>query len=358
VTEFVNTRVVLASFPVGLPTQGNFRIETCSVPPLRNGEVLVRTRYVSIDAHMRSHQSENALAAPTLSIGDVIEADATAEVLASDDPRYQPGQILLAKAGWQTHAILPANELRGLTLSDIPEATALALLGTAAFTAYSGLAQIGSLKAGETLVVPAALSATGAMVGQLGRIAGAWTVGIVTGSDECAFAQTQLGFSSVVDHTRLDFAHSLAESCPDGIDVFFETIGGALWHVIRPMLNDRARVVLSGTEAQYNHRFGGASQYLDPSTFKWMIDKGGTIGAVHLASKNFAEFAATIGEGLRRRSIWHRIQLLVGLEKAPEAWLTAIDGPDYGTRVIQVVQDVADAADRNVRLRDLADSPS
>jgi NADPH-dependent curcumin reductase CurA len=334
-TEFVNTRVVLASFPVDLPTEGNFQVERSSVPPLRNGEVLLRTRYVSVDAHMRAHQSGNAQATPVLSIGDVIEADATAEVLVSDDPRFQPGQIVLAKTGWQTHSILPAGELHGLPLNEIPETTALALLGTAAFTAYCGLAQIGNPKAGETLVVPAALSATGAMVGQLGRIAGAWTVGIVPGPDAGAFAMNRLGFSSVVDHTRPDFARSLAESCPDGIDVFFETIGGALWHTILPMLNDRARVVLSGTEAQYNHRFGGASQYQDPSTFKWMKEKGGTIGAVHLSSENFAQFVATVGDGLRRGSIWHRIQLLEGLEKAPEAWLTAIDGPNYGTRVIR-----------------------
>jgi NADPH-dependent curcumin reductase len=341
-TDFVNTKVVLASFPADFPTEGNFRVERSSVPPLRNGEVLLRTRYVSVDAHMRAHQSGNALAMPTLSIGDVIEADATAEVLVSDDPRFEPGQVVLAKAGWQTHAILPARELHGLTLNDIPETSAVAMLGTAAFTAYCGLAQIGNPKAGETLVVPAALSVTGAMVGQLGRMAGAWTVGIVTGPDEVAFAQNQLGFSSVVDHTRLDFARALAESCPDGIDVFFETIGGALWHIIRPILNDRARVVLSGTEAQYNHRFGGASQYQDPSTFKWMIERGGTIGAVHLSSENFAQFAATTGEGLRKRSIWHQVQLLEGLEKAPEAWLTSINGPNYGTRVIRVIQEAAD----------------
>ena len=133
--------------------------------------------------------------------------------------------------------------------------------------------------------------------------------------------------------------------------MFFETIGGALWRNILPLLNDRARVVLSGTEAQYNHRFGGTSQYQDPSTFKWMIEKGGTIGAAHPSSENFAQFATTVGEGLRRRSIWHRVQLLEGLERAPEAWLSAIDGPDYGTRVIRVIQDATDAADRNVRLR-------
>jgi NADPH-dependent curcumin reductase CurA len=271
-----------------------------------------------------------------LSIGDVIEADATAEVLASNDPAIVPGTIVLAKAGWQTHAIVPASAIDQSDLRRIPEITALAVLGTPALTAYSGLAQIGKPQPGETLVVPAALGAVGAMVGQFGRIAGAWTVGIVSGPDEVAFALNELGFNAAVDHTLPDFPSRLAETCPDGIDVYFETIGGALWHMILPLLNVGARVVLSGTPAQYNHDYGGAAQYQHPSTLQWLVNNQGTIGAIQPSKTSFAEFVSVVEEGVKTGAIRHRIHILEGLEHAAGAWLTAIDGPNYGGRIVQV----------------------
>jgi len=341
VSSLVNTRVVLASFPRDLPTSKDFRIEKICVPPLREGEVLLRTRYVSVDAHMRGHRSSEKSGAPSFSIGDVIEADATAEVLASNDPAILPGTIVLAKAGWQTHAIVRASAIDRFDFKEIPEMTALAVLGTPAFTAYAGLAQIGKPQPGETLVVPAALGAVGTMVGQFGRIAGAWTVGIVSGPDEVAFARNELGFGAAVDHTLPDWPSRLAEACPDGIDVYFETIGGALWHMILPMLNDGARVVLSGTPAQYNHGYGGASQYQHPSTLQWLVNSTGTIGAIQPPKTDFAEFLAVVDESVRTGAIWHRIHVVEGLEHAAEAWLTAIDGPNYSGRIIQVTRNTA-----------------
>lgn len=331
-----NARVVLKALPRNLPSISDFRVERVQVGSLGEEEVLLRTRYVSVDAHMRSHVAEHKDAEVSLQVGDVIAADGIAEVIASNDPQLRPNDLVLASTGWQTHPRVHRAFVHKLGSLAAEEPVALATLGAPALTVYSGLRRIGMPQAGETLVVPAALGAAGSMCAQIGRLRGLWTVGIVSNNEEAKFARQRLGFHSTVDHTRADFARALADACPDGIDIFIETVGGAFWRQIRPLLNPHARVILTGTWSQYNHHLGGAAEYESPATMEGVIRRKLTISASRPDWSSFAEFAQEMMNAIRDGKIQPAVKVLDGLNSAAGAWLTAIDGPDYSVPIIRV----------------------
>ena len=331
----MNTRVVLASFSTGLPSLENFRVEEAPVEELADGEVLLRTRFVSVDAHMRAHVP-SAWGDNTLQIGSVIEADGTAEILQSNHPAFTPGQIVIARTGWQSHVRLRGDLVDCLEEVAFAEEKALFALGTVARIAYSGLKLTAGYRAGETIVVPAATGTLAAMVAQFGRMAGLWTVGVVSSAEESVFIQQKLGFHSAVDHTAPDFAHLLTQACAGGIDIFFETIGGALWPSVRPLMNDLGRVVLTGTWAQYAHRLGGSAEYGSPATMETVLRRHLTLGTPPWTQLRFKEFATEVGQGVAAGSIWSHVRVEKGLRMAPSSWLTASDRPERGMTAIHV----------------------
>ena len=331
----MNTRVVLASLPTGPPSVSNFRVEEAPIGPIADQEVLLGTRFVSVDAHMRSHVP-GLSGNNTLTVGSIVEADGTAEVLQSNHPSFQTGQLVIARTGWQSHVRLRGELLQVVEADQLPEERALFTLGTAAKTAYAGLRLTAGHKPGETLVVPAATGLLAAMVGQFARMAGLWTVGIVSSAEESAFVKQKLGFHSAVDHTAPDFAHLLAQACVEGIDIFFETIGGALWSSVRPLMNDQGRVILAGSWAQYSHPLGGAAEYGSPATMEAVLHKHLTIGTPLTPQLSLTKFSSEVAKGVANGNIWSHVRVEEGLNKAPSAWLTATDRPERGMIAIRV----------------------
>src|SRR6266852_3333367 len=245
-------QIVLAARPHGKPQLTDFRLEETAIPTPSAGQVLLAVLYLSLDPYMRGRMDDRKSYAPSLPLGGVMEGESVATVIASHHPGYAEGDIVLAQTGWRTHALSDRPDLRKLDPAVAPVTTGLGVLGMPGFTAYGGLRAIGKPKPGETVVVAAASGPVGSLVGQLAKIAGARAVGIAGGPEKCAYVKDELGFDAAVDHKSADFTAKLAAACPDGIDVYFENVGGAVWQAVLPLLNQFARVPVSGLIAQYN----------------------------------------------------------------------------------------------------------
>ena len=220
-------RIVLASRPIGEPKPSDFRLEELPVPKPGPGDVLLRTKWLSLDPYMRGRMSDAPSYAKPVDVGGVMEGGTVNEVIASDNERFAAGDIVLGHTGWQTHAVSNGKGLRKLDPSLAPVSTALGVLGMPGMTAYTGLLEIGKPQPGETLVVAAASGAVGALVGQIARIKGARAVGIAGGPKKCAYVKDELGFDDCLDHRAPELAERLKAACPKGIDVYFENVGGS-----------------------------------------------------------------------------------------------------------------------------------
>src|SRR5713101_3683701 len=245
-------QIVLAARPSGKPRLTDFRLEEVRIPTPRSGQVLLGVQYLSLDPYMRGRMDDRESYAKPLQVGDVMIGEAVARVIASDNPDYSEGDLVLAHTGWRTHMLSNGADLRKLDPSRAPVTTRLSVLGMPGFTAYGGLRVIGKPQPGETVVVAAASGPVGSLVGQLARIAGTRTVGIAGGSMKCRFVKHELGFDEALDHRAADFPAQLAAACPAGIDVYFENVGGAVWDAVLPLLNRFARVPVCGLIAQYS----------------------------------------------------------------------------------------------------------
>src|SRR5258705_8361370 len=245
-------QIVLAARPQGRPKPSDFRLEETEILMPSAGQVLLRVEYLSLDPYMRGRMDDRKSYATPVPLGGVMQGESVATVIASKQPGCSEGDIVLAQTGWRTHAVSDRADLRKLDPAVAPVTTGLGVLGMPGFTAYGGLLVIGKPAPGETVVVAAASGPVGSLVGQLARIAGARAVGIAGSPEKCAYVKDELGFDAAVDHRAADFAAELAAACPDGIDVYFENVGGAVWQAVLPLLNNFARVPRSGLIAPYN----------------------------------------------------------------------------------------------------------
>jgi len=251
-TEKLARQIVLAARPQGRPKLSDFRLEETEIPTPSAGQVLLRVEYLSLDPYMRGRMDDRKSYAKPVPLGGVMEGESVALVIASKHPAYSEGDIVLARTGWRTHAVSDRADLRKLDPAVAPVTTGLGVLGMPGFTAYGGLRVIGKPKPGETVVVAAASGPVGSLVGQLAKIAGARAVGIAGGSEKCTYVKDELRFDAAIDHRDPDFVAKLAAACPNGIDVYFENVGGAVWQAVLPLLNKFARVPVCGLIAQYN----------------------------------------------------------------------------------------------------------
>src|SRR5436309_11931318 len=234
-------QIVLAARPQGKPQLTDFRLEEAAIPTPSAGQILLRVQYLSLDPYMRGRMDDRKSYATPVPLGGVMQGESVAIVIASKHPGYSEGDIVLAQTGWRTHALSDRADLRKLDPAVAPVTTGLGVLGMPVFTAYDGLRVIGKPKPGETVVVAAASGPVGSLVGQLAKIAGARAVGIAGGSEKCTDVKDELRFDAALDHRDPDFVAKLAAACPNGIDVYFENVGGAIWQAVLPLLNKLAR---------------------------------------------------------------------------------------------------------------------
>ncbi|WP_433678888.1 NADP-dependent oxidoreductase [Nocardia sp. CA-119907] len=334
-----STRIVLASRPEGAPTPANFRIETVGLPEPGAGEVLLRTLYLSLDPYMRGRMSAAESYAASVEIGDVMVGGTVAEVLESRDPSLAKGDVVLAYSGWQSHQVAPASGVRKLDPDNAPISTALGVLGMPGFTAYSGLLKIGQPKAGETLVVAAASGPVGSAVGQIARIKGARAVGIAGGPEKCAYVREELGFDVAIDHRASDFADQLRAAVPDGIDIYFENVGGAVADAVYPLLNTYARVPVCGLIANYNATGAPAGPDRLPGFFGRILTKSLTVRGFiqsEFVREMYNDFLREMSGWIAEGRVRYREDIVEGLEHAPEAFIGMLEGRNFGKLVVRV----------------------
>ena len=333
-----NLQVLLASRPVGRPSPDNFKFVRTPIPSPGEGQVLLKIRYLSLDPYMRGRMSDAKSYAASVQIGQVMEGGTVAEVLESRHPDYAAGDMVLSYSGWQAHALSDGTDLRKLDSQQAPVTTALGVLGMPGFTAYAGLLTLGHPKPGETVVVAAASGPVGATVGQIARIKEARAVGIAGGPDKCALVRDAFGFDVALDHRSPTFVEELQAACPDGIDVYFENVGGKVWDAVFPLLNTFARIPVCGLVAQYNSTgpFDGPDRL--PILMRDVLTKSLTIRGFiqrefHAQRPAFyREMAQWIDEG----RVKYREEIVDGLESAPEAFMGMLEGRNFGKLIVQV----------------------
>jgi NADPH-dependent curcumin reductase len=334
----VNRRIVLASRPEGEPTPENFRLETVPVPTIGPGQVLLRTHWLSLDPYMRGRMSAAKSYAKPVEIGDVMEAGTVSEIVASENPGFSVGDIVLSHSGWQVYAISDGKGMRKLDSEAAPVTTALGILGMPGMTAYTGLLNIGQPKAGETLVVAAAAGPVGSLVGQIARLKGCRAVGIAGGPEKCSYVREDLGFDAVIDHRASDFAAQLEAACPQGIDIYFENVGGAVWDAVFPLLNDFARVPVCGLVSQYNATSLPQGPDRTPMLMRAILSKRLTLRGfiVRDFAAQSSDFARDVGAWLRAGQIRYKEDVTDGLERAPEAFIGMLKGRNFGKTLVRI----------------------
>lgn len=334
----VNRRIVLAARPTGAPTATDFRLEEAPLPVPGAGQVLLRNHWLSLDPYMRGRMNAGRSYAKPLEVGDTMEGGTVSEVLVSLHPDLAAGDLVLAHAGWQTHAVADGNTLRRkLDPDGPPPSTALGVYGMPGFTAYAGLAEIGKPKAGETLVVAAASGPVGATVVQIAKRAGARVVGIAGGADKQAYVAS-LGADVALDHRAPGLADALRAACPDGIDVYFENVGGAVFDAVRPLLNDFARVPVCGLVAHYNDTAPPQGPDRLAGFLAEILTRHLTVRGFIQSDfgKLYPQFLREMGTWLAAGEIQYREDVVEGLERAPEAFIGLLGGGNFGKLLVKV----------------------
>jgi len=338
-TKEINRRIVLASRPVGAPVEENFRFETSSIPLPEEGQVLLRTIFLSLDPYMRGRMSNAPSYADPVKIDEVMVGATVCQVETSRHPDYKEGEWVLAYSGWQDYALSDGSDLTRLGTRPKNPSYALGILGMPGFTAYMGLLDIGRPKQTETLVVAAATGPVGATVGQIGKLKGCRVVGVAGGSEKCKYAKKILGFDECLDHKAPDFAQQLKKACSRGIDIYFESVGGKVFDAVLPLLNTKARIPVCGLISRYN-----ATHLPDgPDRMSLLM---GTILVKRITVKGFIifddygprynEFAKDMSQWLSTGQIKYREHRVEKLGNAPKAFIGLLEGQNFGKLVVRV----------------------
>jgi len=336
-----NRKVVLAARPVGEPTPADFSLETEAVPTPGDGEILCRTIYLSLDPYMRGRMSDAKSYSEPVGIGEVMVGGTVSEVVASNNPKYTAGDIVSGYGGWQEYSISDGTGLNKIDPSVAPISTALGVLGMPGMTAYTGLMNIGQPKAGETVVVAAASGAVGSVVGQIAKLNGCRAVGIAGSPEKCRYVVEELGFDACVSHYDDDFPAQLKAACPDGIDVYFENVGGKVFTAVSKLLNTFARIPVCGLIANYNLTELPAGPDMTPLLQRQILTHRLTLRGfiVWDFADQAKEFIATVGAWVKEGKIKYREDIVDGLENAPEAFIGLLNGRNFGKLIIRVSAD-------------------
>jgi hypothetical protein len=338
-TDALNRRIVLASRPHGAPTTENFRLEEVAKPVPQDGEMLLRAVYLSLDPYMRGRMSDAESYAEPVAIDDVMVAGTVSQVEVSNHPDYEVGEWVLAYTGWQDYAISTGEMVIKLGKNPQNPSYALGVAGMPGFTAYMGLLDIGQPKPGETIVVASATGPVGSTVGQIAKLKGCRVVGIAGGEEKCRYAKEVLGFDECIDHKADDFAQQLKNASDNGIDVYFENVGGKVFDAVMPLLNVKARIPVCGLISQYNAtELPQGTDHLPLLMSKVLVKRIKVQGFIIFDDygHRYGEFAQDMNQWLAEGKIQYREQLVKGLENAPDAFVGLLEGKNFGKLVVQV----------------------
>ena len=330
--------VILTQRPKGQASVDNFSIVERPMPAPGPGEVLTRTLWLSIDPYMRGRMSDAPSYAPSVQLGQPMTGATIGEVIASNDPEFRPGQIVLGAFGWQTYLVTPGAHLTALK-PGAPYQAHLGVLGMPGATAYAGLRDIGKPRPGETLVVSAAAGAVGSVAVQLAKRNAVRVVGIAGGQEKCNWVR-EIGADACIDYRAADdLSARLRDACPDGVDVYFENVGGAIQHAVFPLLNDYGRMVMCGMIAEYEEQ-RAPGPHLSAVVKKRLHIQGFIVSD---RRGIFNEWRTLGTDLLSSGQLKYREQIVEGLENAPAALIALLQGRTEAKLVVRVAEPISAA---------------
>ena len=337
-----NRRVVLAQRPNGLPDENTLKVEATVLPQAGPGEMLLRTSYLSLDPYMRGRMNDTKSYAEPVKLGEVMTGQVVAQVVDTNCDGFEAGDYVLAGSGWQDYAVSDGVGIRNLGKSPENPSWFLGILGMPGYTAYAGLLKIGEPKPGETVVVAAASGPVGATVGQIAKLKGCRVVGIAGGPEKCAHVVENLGFDACIDHKADNFSDQLKAACPDGVDVYFENVGGRVLYAVLPLLNAFARMPVCGVVSWYNLTglpdgpdFGPA---IMGTILRMKVKVEGFIIFDSFPASLFKDFVRDMSGWLESGQVQYKEQVIDGLEHAPAALNDLLVGNCFGKMVVKVEQ--------------------
>jgi NADPH-dependent curcumin reductase CurA len=331
----MNRQIRLKSRPAGAPTTTNFDIVDSDMPSIGDEGVLRRTIYLSLDPYMRGRMSDAKSYAVPVAVGDVMCGHTVSQVVESRTPAFNAGDFVAGYDGWQQYAVSNGKDLRKLDPAAVPISTAIGVLGMPGMTAWIGLMDIGKPVAGETVVVSAASGAVGSVVGQFAKVHGCRAVGVAGSDAKCRYVVDELGFDACVNYKSGNLAAALGDACPNGIDVYFENVGGAVFAAVLRFLNRGARIPLCGVIADYN-----APSSSVPTMLPILVSRAtirGFIVSDH--ADRFGAAVQALAPLVRSGRIKYREDITDGLDAAPSAFLGMLQGRNFGKTLVRVSPD-------------------
>lgn len=332
----LNQQILLKSRPVGEPKEIDFAIVETPIPEPGEGEILARTIYLSLDPYMRGRISAAKSYAASVELNSVIVGGTVSQVIQSNHPQFAEGDFVLGYDGWQTYGISKGETLRKLDPSQAPISYALGVLGMPGMTAYFALLEVGQPKAGETVVVSAASGAVGSVAGQIAKIQGCRVVGIAGSDEKCDFVVKELGFDACINRKTQDVYSALQETCPNGIDVYFDNTAGSILEAVLQQINLGARIALVGLISEYNEVNPPAGPNLTPLLINRALIKGFLVLDYQHRQD---EFLNDVSHWLQSERLKYKEEVVVGLENAPRAFIGLLRGENFGKLIVKVSDD-------------------
>lgn len=331
----VNRRITLAARPIGYPRVSDFQIDYAPLPDPRAGEVVVRTVYLSIDPCLRGRMSHADAEAPPIPIGEVLPGRAVGRVTESRDPSLQVGDAVEGILGWQEYAVVASTALRKVDHAPAPISTALGVLGMPGLTAYFGLLEICEPRPGETVVVSGAAGAIGMIAGQIAKFRGCRVIGIAGSESKTAWLLHELGFAAAINYKPAwNFHDRLRELCPDGVDVYFDNVGGAVTDAVVSRINPGARIALCGQISQENL----VEPELGPRWLGRLVTRQAKLQGFLTTSytEHFSEGFERLASWLEQGELHYREDVAQGIEATPQAFIGVMRGENQGKQLVQL----------------------
>lgn len=337
-SNLTSRQLYFARRPDGEPSADVFGTRTLPVPDPAEGQILCRILQVSVDPYLRLKMYDRESYTPPLQIGEAIPSRAVAQVVVSRGAGFAAGDLVAIQGGWQDYAVVEARHAERIDPAVAAPSAWLGPLGMTGFTAYGGLLSIGRPQKGETVVVSAAAGAVGSLVGQIARLQGCRTVGIAGSAEKCAEAVRDFGFDACVSYRDPDFAAQLAAACPQGIDVYFENVGGKVAATVTPLLNMFARVAVCGLISQYSGQQGSDPNALE-EYMRWVLVRRLSVQGfiVYDLYDKHPEFAEVMGGWLRSGALRQREFVHEGFEAIVPAFLGMLAGQNTGKTLVTLV---------------------
>ncbi|KJS31452.1 MAG: 2-alkenal reductase [Desulfatitalea sp. BRH_c12] len=329
-----NTQVLLKQRPVGAVQERHFEVVHKPVPVTGPGQICVRNHYLSLDPYMRGRMSDAKSYAQPVAIGDVMVGGTVGEVVESRHPDFKAGDAVLGYFGWQLFGVSDGTGITKIEKGDLPLSAYLGVLGMPGVTAYIGLMDIGHPKAGETVVVSAASGAVGSVVGQIAKLQGCRAVGIAGGERKCRYVTEELGLDACVDYKAGSLSENLQKAIPDGVDVYFDNVGGPIFDAVLDRMNPFGRIPVCGMISQYN----AVEPYAVKKMHNVLIQRltiRGFIVSDHAA--RWVDALTDIENWLRQGRLKFRESITEGLENAPAAFIGLLSGKNFGKQLIKLI---------------------